>query len=215
MEDTNGKVPLFKKADKAVFEQIDKFKTTPNYTIVQDYYNGLEEEQQKVFKGVIILLIFLLPAGLLGVMYMQNASIREDYDLRVSIAKKSQEILAQNRGIRDVSPNILSASPIDSESMMTSRLSSLLSSSGVDLSKIQVSGFATDMISSLISRAEADFSFTNVSNDELMNIFTGMIQREKFRIASVDITKNPDTQLLSGQFHAIHFSAVDPNLEEE
>lgn len=215
MEDTNGNSPVFKKVDRAVFQQIDKFKTTPNYTMVQDYYNGLEEEQQRIFKGLVLLGTFLIPALLIAFLYWQNTEFKAEYDLRVSIAKKAQEILAQNRGIRDVSPNILSDDPIDSESIMTSKLSELLSASNIDLSKIQVSGFVTEMISNTISKAEADFAFANTTTEELMNVFTSMIQREKFRIESVEISKTPETNLLTGQFHAIHFSSVDPNAEEE
>ncbi len=49
MEDFNKTShPLFKRVDRAVFERIDKFKTTPGYNNLQDFYNGLEEEQQKV-----------------------------------------------------------------------------------------------------------------------------------------------------------------------
>lgn len=216
MEDFNNtKLPLFKKVDRSVFTQIDKFKTTPNYTLVQDFYNGLEEEQQRVFKGVVILVIFMLPMALLSFLWWQNANLREDYNLRVSIARKSQEILSQNRGIRDIGPNILSQNPIDSESMLTSRLSNILSGASVDLSKIQVSNFSTEMISSLISKAEADFAFTNASTDELMNILTALIQREKFRVQSVEIKKNIESNLLSGEFRAVHFSAVSTDEEED
>lgn len=62
MEDINAKVPLFKKLDKALFAQIDKFKSTPNYNLIQDFYNSLEEEQQKVFKAIVILCLFLIPS---------------------------------------------------------------------------------------------------------------------------------------------------------
>lgn len=213
MEET-PKIPLFKKIDQAVFERIDKFKQTPNYAPIQDFYNGLEEEQQKVFKGAVILALFLLPMLGLAIMSRQNSKLRSDLELRTSIIKKANEIIGQNRGIREVSPMILAGGPIDSASMMTTRLSNILSGVGVDLSKIQVGQFTSDMISSGVMKAEADLNFNNFSTDELMNMFTAMIQREKFRIQSVDIKKNMDSGLLQGQFHAIHYSVVSANQEE-
>lgn len=215
MDDTNNSLPVFKKVDRAVFDRIDKFKLTPGYNNIQDFYNGLEEEQQKVFKGAVILAIFLIPAMLISFILWQNNSIKEDLSTRVALINKANEIIGQKQGLRDISPNILSDNPIDGASMMTSRLSNMLSSIAVDLSKIQVSNYAGEMVSGTIMRSEADFAFSNLSTDELMNIFTNMIQREKFRIQSVDITRNADSNLLKGQFHAIHFSNAQPSTEEE
>ena len=215
MEDLNAKVPLFKKIDRSLFAQIDKFKSSPNYNLLQDFYNSLEEEQQKVFKAVVVLALFLIPAMGMGFIYWQNGKLTDDLVLRKSIISKANEIIGQSQGLRDVSPQIISPNPIDSSSMMTSRLSNMLSGGGVDLSKIQVGEFASDPISGTILKSEATFSFTNFSTDELMNTFTVMIQREKFRIQSVNITRNADTELLQGNFHAIHYSAVSQNAESE
>jgi hypothetical protein len=91
----------------------------------------------------------------------------------------------------------------------------MLTGGGVDLSKIQVGEFSSDPITGSVLKSEATFSFTNFSTDELMNTFTVMIQREKFRIQSVNITRNAETELLQGNFHAIHYSAVSQNAESE
>ncbi len=215
MEDFNTKIPLFKKIDRYVFQSIDRFKLSPSYNGLQDFYNSLEEEQQKVFKAVVAALTFLLPALLLAFLYWGNQNLRADLELRVSLVNKANEIIGQGQSLREVGPALLSDSPIDGDSMMTSRLSNLLSSVGVDLSKIQVSGYEGNMISSAVMRSEADFSFTNVSTDELMNILTAMIQREKFRVSAVEINRNNDTNLLQGKFHAIHFSNATGAAEEE
>ena len=216
MEDLNNtSVPLFKKIDREIFGRIDKFKLSPSYNGIQDFYNGLEEDQQKVFKAVTILLLILLPIAFLGTLLWQNNAIKEDLGTRVALVAKANEIIGQSQGLQDVSPQILSNNPIDGESMMTSRLSNLLSASGVDLSKFQVRDFKGDMISSNVMRSEADFSFNNLSTDELMNAFTSMIQREKFKIESVEIKRNADTNLLQGKFHAIHFSNAAKTEEEE
>lgn len=216
MEDLNKtSVPLFKKVDREIFSRIDKFKLTPGYNQLQDFYNSLEEEQQKVFKAVVILLIFLLPTMVLGLFWWQNNSLREDMNTRMALISKANEIIGQKSSLRDVSPNILSDNPIDGSSMMTSRLSNILSAASIDLSKIQVSNYEGTMTSGTIMRSEADFQFTNLSTDELMNIFVSMIQREKFRIQSVNISRNNETNLLKGQFHAIHFGNAANVAEEE
>jgi hypothetical protein len=209
------KAPLFKKIDQAIFSRIDNFKKTPGYNPIQDFYNGLEEEQQKLFKGVVILMIFLLPVLAMGMMVWQNNNLKADLALRTQIVSKANEIIGQSQGLAEITPEVFSANPIDSDSMMSSRISGLLSSMSIDLSKVQVSDFSTDSISSTAMKSEAKFAFSNVSTDELMNIFTVMISREKFRISSVEIKRNADTNMLQGQFHAIHYSSFSPTAESE
>jgi hypothetical protein len=59
MQNINNKISLFKKIDLGLFENIDKFKKTPNYNTLQDFYNSLDEEQQKALKASIIFAFIL------------------------------------------------------------------------------------------------------------------------------------------------------------
>ena len=215
VEDVNTSIPMFKKIDRSVFDRIDKFKLTPGYNNLQDFYNGLEEEQQKLFKAAVILMIFLLPTMVLGLVWWQNNSLKDDLTTRQALITKANEIIGQNQGLREVFPTILSQNPIDGQDMMSSRMSNILSAAGIELSKIQVKNYNGEMISPVVMKSEADFAFSNVTTDELMNTFVNMIQREKFRVQSVDIKRNNDTGLLQGQFHAIHFSNAQNTEEEE
>lgn len=215
MEDTNTKAPLFKKLDTSIFAAIDKFKQNPNYNTLQDFYNSLEEEQQKIFKASVILALFAIPLIFLSLMWWQNNKLKADLDLRLLMVENINKITGQNQGLKNIAPSVLSMNPIDSESMMTSRISNLLSSISIDLAKLQVSDFNSNNVSDKTLKSEADFAFTNLSTDELMNLFTSMIQREKFRIQSVKITRNADSNLLNGQFHAIHFSSLLGSESEE
>lgn len=208
-------LPLFHKIDHLIFDRIDKFKLTPNYNPIQDFYNGLEEEQQKVFKGIVILLIFLVPAVLLTGIWWQNDKLKTNLAMRTSIISKANQIIGQSQSLQEITPRVFSPNPIDGQSMMTSRLSSILSSTGVDLSKIQVSNFNSSKISSNVMKSDAKFSFNNVSTDELMNTLMTMITREKFRISQIEIKRNSDTNMLQGSFQAIHYSSFTPNAEGE
>jgi len=208
-------LPLFRKIDQAIFERIDKFKQTPNYTPFQDFYNGLEEEQQKIFKGIVILAIILLPFLGLSLIWIKNNDIKEDLALRTSIVSKASQVIGQTTGLNEITPNVFSENPIDDTPMMTSRLSSLLSKTGIDLSKIQVKDFIADISKKPLVKSEANFAFNNISTDDLVNIFTSMITSENFRISSVEIKRNSDTSMLQGKFHAIHFSIASPESDGE
>jgi hypothetical protein len=208
MDDLNTKIPYMKKADRAIFEQIDKFKTTPNYTVLTDFYNNLEEEQQKLLKGGVMLMLFLIPTITLSFLWWQNQNVRSELDLRLAIMNKTQEIIGQSRGVTAISPEIISQGAIDSEGMLMSRLSNALAGNGMDTNKISRGEFTTTNISEKIFQTEAVLNFTNLSTDELVNMFTSLIRREKMRVSEVSITRNPDSGLLVGNFRVIHLSAI-------
>jgi|GEM_PF-517419 len=211
----NKNIPFFKKIDALIFTKIDQFKLTPNYSPLQDFYNGLEEEQQKLFKASVVLAIIGLPLFFNLTLAWQNYNLRQDLTTRISLINKANEILGQNKSFREVSPTLLSQSPIDSDSMMSSRLSNVATGIGLDLSKVQVTDFVADKMSENIFKAQADLVFNNFSTDELMSLFTALIQREKFRVESVDIKRNNETNLLGGQFRLIHLSNANTQVEEE
>lgn len=210
MEDLNTKIPYLKKMDRTIFDQIDKFKTTPNYTALTDVYNNLEEEQQRVVKGGIIVVMFLIPFLILSVLWWQNKTIREDYELRMTIMNKAQQIIGESQGVTAISPEIISQNPIDSEQMLTSRISNAVSGTGMDTNKISRGEFITTNVSEKIFQTEAVINFSNASTDELVNLFTGIISREKMRISEVTINRNADTGLLIGNFRVIHLSMIQP-----
>jgi hypothetical protein len=215
MEDLNTKVPYLKKMDRAIFEQIDKFKTTPNYTVLTDFYNGLEEEQQKVLKFGVLVTTLLVPFLLISFLVWQNGNIRTDLDIRTQIMNKAQQIIGESRGVTAISPEIISQNPIDSEEMLTSRISNAVAGQGVDTNKISRGEFSTNNISEKIFQTEAVLNFANMSTDELVNVFVGIIQREKMRISEVTINRNADTGLLGGNFRVIHLATIQPVTEGE
>lgn len=205
---------LFKKLDTEVFQGLDKLKNHPNYQSFLDFYTNLEDDQQKFLKSGMMIALVAVPMLLVAFLFFQNQSLKSDFSQRVEIYKKANEILAKNQGVRDISNNIFSQNPIDSSEMVISKISSAVGTA-VDLNKISVSNFTSDQISSSIVNSQATFSFKEMSVNELMDTFIGLIRREKFRIQSIQITRNENTNLLQGNFVGIHYSVVSQEADEE
>ncbi|MFA5583348.1 MAG: hypothetical protein WDA09_03960 [Bacteriovoracaceae bacterium] len=205
---------IFKKLDLEVFQAVDKLKSHPNYQSFLDFYTNLEDEQQKLFKIASLAALIILPLILLSILFFQGVALKSDFEKRVEIYSKANEILSKNQGVRQVSSNILSQNPIDSSDMVIAKISSSLAPLGVDLNKIRVANFESNEISSSIISSQAEFSFSDMSVNELMDTFNGLIRREKFRIESVQINRNENTNLLRGNFLGIHYSVIPQNPEE-
>lgn len=205
---------LFKRLDTEVFQGLDKLKNQPNYQSFLDFYTSLEDDQQKFLKSGMMIALIAVPLMLVAFLFFQNQSLKSDFSQRVEIFKKANEILAKNQGVRDISSNIFSQNPIDSSEMVISKISSAVGPT-VDLNKIKVSNFTSDQVSSSIVNSQATFSFKEMSVNELMDTFMGLIRREKFRIQSIQIIRNENTNLLQGSFVGIHYSVVSQEADEE
>jgi hypothetical protein len=204
------KIPLLKRFDAFVFAKLDEFRKTPGHQKMLEGYAGLDEDQQKFAKWGMLLTIFLLPLTIVGVVWWQNLSLDKELASRIALVESMQKIIAQSGEIGGLTNSIASPNALTSDSDLTSRLSSVLGSSGIDVSKIQVSNFASDSVTKDLTRSEADFRFQGLSTEQLVSVFTALLQRERFRISAVEITRNAENNTLDGNFHGIHFGAVQP-----
>lgn len=208
------RIPLLKRLDTYIFQQLDEFRKTPGFAKIHEFYGGLEDEHQKVFKWVLLLSTFLIPFFLVLIMGLQNYSLSNEVDTRIALVERMQQIITQNSEVGGLSGQIAAPTAFNSQDELNSRLSSALASSGVDLAKIRVNNFSTESVSALLTRSEADFKFDGISTDQLMGVLTTLLQRERFRISAVQIKRNNDTNLLEGSFHGVHFGETQLQDEE-
>lgn len=208
------KIPLIKRLDTYIFTQLDEFRKTPGHAKILDFYGSLEDESQKVFKWVLLVSTFLIPFTLVVVMWWQNSTIESELNSRIALVERMQQIITQNSEVGGLSSSIAAPTAFTSQDELNGRLSSALSSIGVDLSKIRINGFTSDVISPLLTRSEADFKFDGVSTEQLMGLLTTLLQRERFRISAVQIKRNNETNLLEGSFHGVHFGETQLADEE-
>ena len=209
------KTPLLKRLDTLLFTRLDEFRKTPGHAKLLESYAGLEEDQQKIAKWAMLSVTFLMPLLLVSLMWWRNSTVEKDLAMRIALVERMQQIISQNGEIGGLTNTIASPNALTSDSDLNSRLSSSLSASGIDVSKIQVNNFTTDSVTADLTKSEADFRFNGLSTEQLVSVFTALLQRERFRIASVQITRNDSSNLLDGSFHGVHFGAVQPEQLEE
>lgn len=199
------KVPLLKRADQFIFQKIDEFRATPTYSKLLETYTSLEENEQRVAKGVLLALTAVLPLIFLFTLWIANYSVRSDLNLRLGLVQHMQDILAQNNAAGGLSTSLAAPMAFLDQNALNTQLSGVLSRAGVDAGKVRVSNFTSSNISSQLTKAEADFRFDGLNTNQLMSMFTTLLGTERFRISSVSIKRNDASNMLDGDFHAIHY----------
>lgn len=205
---------ILKRFDTFLFQKLDELKQQPGYSKSVDFYANLEEDQQRIAKWVLLSMTALVPLIVVMVFWLQNSALHSDLENRIELVDTMQEIITQNSEAGGLSMGLAASSPISSESEMQSRLSTALSRSSIDLSKIRISNFNMENVSDSLIRAESDVKFEGLSTEQLMSLFTFMIQTEKFKISSVEITRSTQSNMLEGIFHGIHFGQVLPQEDD-
>jgi hypothetical protein len=205
---------ILKRFDTFLFQKLDELKQQPGYSKSVEFYANLEEDQQRIAKWVLLSMTALLPLIVVMIFWLQNSSLHSDLENRIELVDTMQEIITQNSEAGGLSMELAASSPISSESEMQSRLSMALSRSSIDLSKIRISNFNMENVSDTLIRAESDVKFEGLSTEQLMSLFTFMIQTEKFKISSVEITRSTQSNMLEGFFHGIHFGQVLPKEDD-
>ena len=212
MED---KIPLLKRFDIWLFSQLDEFRKTPGYAKLLESYAGLDDDKQKAAKWLLLTSTCLIPLVLVTLMWWHNSKAEKDLAMRIALVERMQQIIAQNGEIGGLINVVASPMALTNESDLTGRLSGTLSGAGIDLAKVRVNNFTSDNVTNELVRAEADFTFDGLSTDQLVSLFTSLLQQERFRIASVQISRNSSTNLLEGNFHGVHFGSVQSQTGEE
>jgi hypothetical protein len=207
--------PLLKQVDQWVFRKLDSFRSTPAHGRLAEQYSSLEEHEQTLVKGAVLGGLLLVPLLILGALWWHNAGVRGEINLRAQAVERMQSILAQNGQASSLTSAVAAPQTFVDTSDLTSRLTGALAGSGLDAAKVRVNNFTTDSVSPQLARVEADFGFTGLNTAQLVGLFTNLITRERFRVSTLNIKRNPSSNMLDGDFHGVHFGQISVPVEED
>lgn len=199
---------LLKRIDLFFFDQIDEIKKRNEFTNLTDFISKIDDEYKDYVKLAATAAFIILPFVFTFFLWLHNMGLAKDVEIRKEFITLSSEIINSHKQIGTSSSKIISKNAIDEKSGFNVRLSSILSSAGVDVEKIQVSNFVRENTAGNIIRSEGDFKFKNLTTDELTQLFTSLIVKEKMKVSSIKIAKTPGN-LLNGNFRVVHFSKTE------
>lgn len=198
--ETIEKNSLFKKIDTFVFKQVDLFKASPIYAKIQEPLNLIDDDLRLIINNVLSSILVLTPLVFIGILMFNNYRLKKEITLKKDIISRSNEILMNKNEIQNVASNFFTNSTIDSDSAMNGRIKNLSSSISLDPNKVNVSNFTTEPSFAKSNKVIATINFSKLSTNELVNLLSGLLEREKMRISGVTIRKNPNDTQLEGFF---------------
>lgn len=192
------KTSLFKKIDSFVFKQVDLFKASPVFIKIQEPLNLIDDDLRLVVNNIISSILILIPLIFIGVLMFNNYRLKKEITLKKEIISRSSEILINKNEIQSVAGNFFTNSSIDSDAAMNGRIKNLSTSINLDPNKVNVSNFVSEPSFAKSNKVIATINFSKFSTNDLANLLSGLLEREKMRISGVSVRKNPTDMQLEG-----------------
>lgn len=200
------KLNIFKNLDQFLFSKLEKLQDHPEYQKINDAYAAAEERIQEVVKALLAISIIAIPLLVISFFSMSNSSLRENLKLKEEIISMSHEYIQEQALIRSAESSILGRKTVLDQGELQTKITSVVNSSGVDSANIQVSNFEANDLKGNIIEARMNLKYTSLSNDNLFNLLSGLVNREKIKIDTLVINKNQATNLLDGLLTIYYFS---------
>jgi len=196
---------ILKPIDDFTFKKAEELQAHPEIQKLMDNYAALDERVQDLVKNIIALCIVLIPILFIMTLWSFNSSLKDTLELKKETLSIAQEIVAKEAKVGVVKRKFINSTPIKTQSEFQNKVSSILSSSGIDSTKIALGGFDTVDLDALIMESRVDLKFSQLSNSELFTMINNMNMRLKVKIDEISIKKNTTNNLLEGIIRVIYY----------
>jgi len=203
---------IMKKVDVLALVLLDKFKEQPVYLKIVDEYNILEEWQQGLVKSILMFLTVSIPLFFVLVSFLFYSSKKAELERYENIIEYSATIIEQSKQM-SLNSNATFGADISTEGLLSSRINTISSSTGVDTNSFKISNY--DLIEDNgINEVRADLNFSNLSDQNLFSFLRRFIFTEKFKVRSIQIKKDNNSKLLNGIIGMAYFSKISVSDDE-
>ena len=194
-----------KQLDEAIFVKIDELKSNPNYEKVKEGLGQIDEEYKEPLKIISTLLFFMVPTIVLLIFISINNSAKTGIQVKKDIIRYAGEILGNQEMIQKTSRGALAPTAITSFSAFNSQVGQVISSTGVDLGKIQLSDFQTEDISNTVTKSMAMVRLNEITTSQLGSIINSLVVRKRMKISTLSFKRDNKKKLITGTMTLNHF----------
>jgi hypothetical protein len=202
---SGNREPIFKKIDTFLFKQVDAFKGSAVYAKIQEPMALMDDEVRLYVNNSIAILFIIIPLIFLGFFFYLNLNLRNENKIKKEILNLGQEIIA-NRSEVNATAQMLMLGGIDNEMSLAQKIRTLASNSGIDANKLQVSQFTSDLGFAGSNRISAIITVNRFSANDLTHLLDSLINRERIKVAGMNLRKNETEAQLDGTIN-INFNS--------
>jgi hypothetical protein len=201
-----AKLEVFKKIDEFLFMKIDELQNNPEYQKIADTYSNLEENVQEFIKVSLMLLVTLIPLLVFWIFFSSNSSLKKDLHTREQVIQVSNELIQKKAIMTAQERKILGSSYVDSAGALKNKITSTISMSSIDTSKIRIQNFDSQELDGFITKVKSDISFKDLSSQDIFAILNSLTTRGKMRVDEISVRKSAGDGLLDGMLTVLYYS---------
>ncbi len=193
-----------KAIDAFLFTKCDDFKKNSTYQKMADFNSTIEHDSRDLFNFLLSALFFIIPIALTLFLFLKNSAIKSNIAKREQVAQEAEKFLAIKSKTLSILKPVLSNPKINNQNDLLNQIKSVAGQ--LPSSKIQITNFEMAELGEGLSKVQANITFEGAYNRNLAQFIENLANRKKVLFVGSRITKNVETDLLSGIIKIVHFS---------
>ena len=158
-----------------------------------------------------MILLTIIPLIIFLIFLSSNSSLKQDFAVKEEIIQVANELIQKKAIMTSEERKILGSSYINGEGALKNKITSLLSMSSIDTSKIKINNFDSQELDGFITKVKSDIGFRDLSSQDIFAIFNSITARGKMRVDEVSIRKSSNDNLLDGMLTVLYYSKEAAN----
>ena len=203
---------IFIKIDEFIFKKLDLLKSEGVFQKFNDGLSMLDEAQQKLVAQLITFGLILLPFVFVAILWWGNSQTKKSLEIKKQIVEQVALFEGNQSTLNNISASYLSPSAIAGRDDLDNKVRNIMSQNAIDQQKVSVTDFQVASTSGAVAKIEATLTFKDFGTSDFSSFMRSMVESERFKILSINMTKIKETNLLQGTMKLMHLgqNAVDP-----
>ncbi len=203
---------IFIKIDDFIFKKLDMLKNEGVFQKFNDTLSMLDEAQQKLIAQITTFGLILLPFIFVAVLWWGNSQTKKSIEIKKQIIEQIALFEGNQQALNNISSSYLSPSAIIGRDDLDNKIRNIMSQNAIDQEKVSIKDFQVASTSGAVAKIEAEISFKDFGTSDFSSFMRSMVESERFKILSINMTKIKETNLLQGKMKLMHLgqNAVSP-----
>ncbi len=198
------KESVFKKIDYFIFKKIDEFNADSGAVKLHDLFTSLPEQESKIIQQILAFGFILIPFLVVLFLFWGNYQIKGELAVKNEVINEFQILNSNRDNLQAFGPQFLSDATLRSQSDLENKIRDLLTTNNIDQTKVTFSNFEILQNTDTYLKSTANINFTKFGNQDFSSLMKSLVDIEKFKISSIKMNRESDTELLGGVIEVIH-----------